>query len=73
LETIGSRDFSISDARTLQADFDPGRPYALRSRAFLLGKPDAYLGNVGERGDRRKFAGRVTQDLYMFSFLPSHP
>ena len=31
--------------------------------AFLLGEPDVFFGNLGERGDRRKFTGRVNEDL----------
>ena len=32
---------------------------AARAFAFLLGEPDVFFGNVGERSDRREFAGRI--------------
>lgn len=31
--------------------------------AFLLGEPDVFFGNVGERRDRRQCAGRVNENL----------
>ena len=34
-----------------------------RAFAFLLGEPDVFSRNVGERGDRREFAGRINYDL----------
>lgn len=30
--------------------------------AFLLSEPDVLFGNVGERGNRRRFSGRVNED-----------
>ena len=32
---------------------------AARAGAFLLGEPDFFFGDVGERGDGRECAGRI--------------
>ena len=37
------------------------------ARALLLGEPDLFFGNVGERGYRRQCAGRVNYDFYIFA------